>query len=322
MDPTTMSKNQPKEHYVQQRYLKYFSTNLVDHIHVYDKISRSFRDNQPIDRIACEGKFYDIDFETLINELNGEQKKDDILSLQSFMGNTFTDEFLTKEVEPIFDAIDNLIVKINQYGADFKRSIDWVSEGEIRQQISLYMAYQYLRTAAFRDNFLSFLNNGHVELQNLNTQKEVGKLAHLRILLDQPLVSSIAQVIYFGVWNLGKAFNGQVFFTSDNPIHLIVDASKPQKIFSNILLLSYPLSPEIMLMVWSPSIANRLGYKDYLNQIVQVREDRIDWFNSQRVMGAKRFVCCSTNQLKTAERMMSEFDKLSPEEYRKRFYKI
>jgi len=66
-----VSKKSPQEHYVQQRYLKYFAgDDKKTTIYVFDKKKNEIRNDQPINRIACEGGFYDIDIDKIVCDHN------------------------------------------------------------------------------------------------------------------------------------------------------------------------------------------------------------------------------------------------------------
>lgn len=319
-----MSKKRTKEHYVQQRYLRLFACDVEKQkIHVYDKVSKIIRRNQPIEGLACEGGFYDIDFEKYAEENKGRLNQQAFDLFRENIEDTFTDFLLSDYFEPLFDFIDDLV---NRYkggelsiGSDFSSTI----KADQRRQISRYITFQHLRTAAFRDYYIELIDQGK-QSETISVQKnsELAKLLHSKMLFNNDLVNAITDTIYSGIWILGQAPEGKVLYTSDNPIHLITDVNKKAGIFSDVIFVSYPLLPGLILMIISPITAKRLGFDESEYKIVDLKREGVDWFNKQRIAGAYRVVLCSNNELDRAPEMHTEIAGLSVEELMHKFYKL
>jgi hypothetical protein len=319
-----MSKKRTKEHYVQQRYLRFFACDAdKQKIHVYDKVANIIRRNQPIEDVACEGGFYDIDFEKYAEENKGSLNQQAFDLFRKNIEETFTDNLLSDYFEPLFDFIDDLVNLFKagelSIGSNFTSTII----ADQRRQISRYIAFQHLRTAAFRNYFIELIGQSNQsETTSILRNPELTKLLHSKMLFNNELVSAITDTNYSGIWILGQAPDGKVFFTSDNPIHLITDIDKKAGIFSNVIFVSYPLLPGLILLIISPKTAKRLGFIESENKIVDLKREGVDWFNKQRIAGAYRVALCSNNELDRAPEMYTEIAGLSGEELTRKSYKL
>lgn len=319
-----MSKKRTKEHYVQQRYLRFFACDAKKNkVHVYDKVTRNIRLNQPINGIACEGGFYDIDFEKYTEEIKEGIDQQAIDLFKKNIEENFTDKFLSDFVEPLYNFIEGLVSHFKAGESSLSPSVDSLISVQQRMQISRYITYQYLRTAAFRDYFLTLINqNDGKDAASIQRNTELAKLIHSRTLFNGELANGITETISSGIWILGQASGNDVFYTSDNPIHIITDVDKKPGILSDVIFVSYPLLPHLILLVISPKTAKRKGFDEFENQIVDMKSGINNWFNQQRIAGAYRVVLCSNKEIVKAAELHNEVADLSREELNRKFYRI
>lgn len=309
---------------MQQRYLKMFSCNdQKTKIHVFDKTTNTIRYDQPIKRIACEGGFYDIDFTKYLKYIEKSQYtiNSQALSLLMTLGNSFTDTFLSNTVEPLYEAIDFFITQYKQNSLPINSHVEFIATGENRMQFANYLTFQFLRTTAFRKYFLELINQDSPEF--LDPQEiensDLIKLIHSKYLFQADMVNKITETIFFGLWMFGKSPSNLTFYTSDNPVGIVTDISKFSGIFSNVLQISYPILPELILLIMPP---NKVEYEEFANKIVEVKVEAVNYFNFQRVMTADRFVCCSKKQLDEAKVFHENSSHLSRMEKNLKLYKM
>lgn len=314
-----MSKICSQEHYVQQRYLKHFSSDEQNkHIHVFDKLKNEVRYNQPIDRIACEGGFYDLEIDKIVNG-NDEISKELEGAIEK-LGKNFIDKYLTNYIEPLFDFVDDIIVHFAngniRPGSQVRKLLDY----RIRNNISNYITYQYLRTLSFRNLFTNLLmqENKMQDLSLINSEQI--KLLHSKILVELEPSYSIQKSIEEGIWILCQVEQKYILYTSDNPIYVLSDNHKKPGIFTDVLLVSYPLSPKLLLLIMSPSTAKRKNFLKYSNKLMSLHKGGIDYFNNMVVSGAYRSVYFSRKEFKDAKRFYNYEAKLSKDEVISRFY--
>lgn len=316
-----LSKKSTLEHYVQQRYLKYFASNLKQlSVFVFDKAKNEIRCNQPINHIACEGGFYDINIDKIIIGQEGFNQEIRLFFKQ--IGKDFTDKYLSSYIEPLFNFIDNLVNQFTNKELCLNSHVQSIQEEYNRNQISFYITFQYLRTVAFRDYFQDLLNQNNKNRDFLFDEKnsEYLKIIHTKFLFNNNLVSAIQKSIAGGVWILGQVGKGSVLYTSDNPVYVLADFQKEPGIFTNVLLVSYPLTPNLLLLIMSPETADRLEYKELENRLVELNPGAIDYFNHQRVTGAYRSVFCSNKQMDKAMHFHSTDLNLSREDKISQFF--
>ncbi len=287
-----MGKKTTQEHYVPQRYLKLFASDVEKtKIEVFDKVKNEIRSNQPIDRVACEGGFYDINLDNIFKRNNVENPlvNDFLQKIES----NFTDTYLTDFVEPLFSFIDDVVNQFLSGKLVTNQSyVTLLKNKQIKNKISYYITYQYLRTRWFRDYFLNLIYQNGKDLNTLfdGRSSDIDKLIHLNIILDYQEVQIIKNTIESGIWILGYIKGSKVFYTSDNPICVIPNVDEKPSVFSDVILATYPILPNLILMVMSPKIAKRFGFELLNNKIKEIKQDAIDYFNNQRVSGAYRTV--------------------------------
>jgi hypothetical protein len=344
-------KKATKEHYVQQRYLKYFASNAEKNkIQIFDKVKKEVRCDQPIDRVASEGGFYDIDIDKLVIDEKIDPSIIDWFKsrvygnfcdvpppvggdlrvapgrthrcaptteipedpFKSSLESNFTDAFLSNFVEPQFDFIEQLVSQVINKDRKLNSYMPLIQKGEpIREQISFYMTYQYLRTPAFRDH-MYLINLISENLPLTENNPDLVKLKHSEFIFDKR-AKEFQSTIESGIWILALTKGDKVFYTSDNPIYVLEDIDKKRGVFpDNIIQISYPLSPNLMLLIMSPLTSERLGYNEFENEITEpINSKVVDYFNRMRIAGAYRTVFCSKNQFENVVDFQNSIDGLS-----------
>lgn len=279
------------------------------HIHALQKEKNIVLHDQPIERVACEGGFYDIDFAEYerIAKTNKFEINYDVLSNLSTNNESIrklTDEFLTYYAEPLFDAINEIINRY-KYRNVFRNPIsDAIQSPELRAKISYYIAYQYLRTDYFRMFMTEIMLMNDSELtrnKEVLDIKLIKSILQMRTLFNFTFIDKMAKAIYSGIWTLISNNTCWPYYTSDNPIVVIQDTSKDIKIFSDVLMITYPLLPSLMLLITSPKLS--LGFQNYNNCLMDATESSIFYMNKQRLLFSKRFIYSNDDSFTQANSM-------------------
>ena len=151
----------------------------------------------------------------------------------------------------------------------------WFISEEDKQKLSFHLMLQYLRVSSIRsllEGFSDILSQilhdmgASQEMIDQNTlSKEQASLVHAQLMFDKDN-DDIYNGFYFKKWLLLINRTNQPFFTSDSPIG-IKSCSKLYKMDSPGLNspnveVSFPISPNLMLMMSDERVFKSIGAKD------------------------------------------------------------
>lgn len=167
-----------------------------------------------------------------------------------------------------------------------------------REEVSLFIAVQYLRTADTR-SILGAL--GSVDPRD---SEEHARL-HTNLLWDLPIVHSIRDRIKKSIWIFGRNKTEVPFITSDNPVSFKTPNNR-QWIRTGVLspgvYAVYPLSPDIVMYCHDRSYGwEKFSKFDCCLSPVQFTETLVEGDNSGQVFMASRFVFSQMNKFESAK---------------------
>lgn len=289
-----MHKNQKQDHFVQQRYLKYFSFGSErTHIFAYDKDKDEVQ-RPAINRTACERGFYDIDLAKYHSEVEKNEYRINKSVLQDLMQLTniikSADDLLTNYIEPIFDEIENVIQRHSSRMLMPNPSA--IESAESKARISYYIAYQYIRTRRFREWLVEKISTkdvveelGYEEL--LGMPKQTRKILHTMTLLNNELLEHIANTINEGIWIFGTNRTDEPFITSDHPV-VVKQGMSAKTIFADVGGIVYPLTPKLVLVIYPPTSKDIKDLKG--NEFYSVKNKGVDYFNGLQKEQAGKYI--------------------------------
>lgn len=278
-----------KQHYVQQSYLRRFSPNEKQ-IYVYDKVlGKDFPNG--ISDVAQESHFY-----RLPDNLKTEDGKP-----------ISVDDPLI--VEKAFQKIEG---RANQ---DIQTLIE-LSAGasipaEIRANLSVFLAIQFLRTRAYRnlvvetaEKFMRAVarelikkNFGEESLKytpKISFKDNAAGLFQSQQIFNFDKLDGFAEVLYNHIWILCINDTGRPLYTSDNPVVMhtpLKDQLPAVGIASPGIEIAFPLSSSRIL-----TLADREVYgfheSPYDGKIRQLEAENVTYYNSLQVLDSERQIYC------------------------------
>ena len=293
-----------REHYVPQRYLKYFANN--ERFYVYDKEKLEPRPGN-IGDYACERYFYDIDFYAIKNDIlesNPNFSFDPIIEKQiQTLDPQHIEHWFANNVEDwLFKPIDKIITTYTMYTPSHIESIPVLTETEINY-LSLYMALQVIRTKEFRESLtelyerlpqllirkLTKPQEDHFALDSFNIKvptENHKKVLHSEIITDPVIVANLALTFRGKLWVIGYNDSNIPFVTSDHPVvkhgHLGLHG------FNSLgAEVCFPLSPNLILLLFDPGIFG--SRTEIHNHFTKVLPNEVTFYNSLQAAQCYRY---------------------------------
>ena len=278
-----------KQHYVQQSYLRRFSSNEKQ-IYVYDKVlGKDFLSG--ISDVAQESHFY-----RLPNDLKTQDGKP----------INAEDPLI---VEKTFQKIEG---RANQ---DIQTLIELPVEASIptetRENLSIFLAIQFLRTRAYRNLVVETAeklaqaialdaikeNFGEEALKyapKISFKDKAAGLFQSQQIFDFDKLAGFAEVLYNHIWILCINDTGKPLYTSDTPVVMhtpLKDQLPAVGIASPGIEIAFPLSPSRVL-----TLADREIYgfheSSYDGKIRELKAENVTYYNSLQVLDSERQIYC------------------------------
>jgi len=336
-----------KQHYIPQYYLRNFSSD-GEMLFIFDKPSaRIFQ--SPILQIGQERYFYNTNATDLqvtkdayeqdreafaerlreiiensgdewqINQFQKEREQPDFWdNLYEIATNPQYME--TKILAPHENKSASLLKQVMRE-IDKRKRIKRVH----KQDVSVIMAIQYLRTPKYRnwniDLQQKVMNELIKEMEDYDPEDEI-RITYDRnfedrittsALLDPSYYGAIAQAFHSHIWKIGVNNTPQPFYTSDAPIvlhgHLNhITGNNGTGILSPGVEVAYPLSPSLIFLLYKRSF-----FEDKItdeNRCVELSQDEVEFHNVLQVEHSRRQIYCSTNAFSLATEMCFKNPKL------------
>ena len=297
-----MAEMKPKknQHFVPKFYLREWCKPGTDQVFVYDNTTKiSWPCN--IDKIAAENYFYDFDLkeffsEETVNALcsSGIAPNGRLQIIENMFSENLEGPFATHFAE--------IIEKARESTPWIRRECYFVSS-EIKEALSVYLAFQFFRTKAIRSfikesgdriaQFARRLGAPEEKIEEITLSKERAKRIHNRMLLDKEQIMKSAYLFYRLTWILGVNKTNGLFYTSDNPIalrgHEKTDHLHGVGLSTPGVEIAYPLSPDLILVMVDGEYHKHVQPKDRRYFEIS-RLENIMYYNSLTTFNAQRFV--------------------------------
>jgi hypothetical protein len=315
-----------KEHYVPQRYLKHFSSG--NKFFVYDKERKQQRPGNIRD-YACERYFYDVDFDTLKEEVLEEHPEfvfeSEMEEVIRNIDKQHIEHWFGQNVETwLFNPIDRIITSYMMCNPQKIDSVSVLTDMEMNY-LSLYMATQVVRSKEFRESMSEIHERRPLLLmkKRAKAQEEKNaidsielkiksenhkKLLHAQFLMDPDLMADFAIPFREKIWMIGCNQTDISFFASDNPIVKFGHQGK-QGFNSKGIEIFFPLSTKIILILKDPET---FWYEnEFHNHFVKVTPDEVEFYNSLQVQQSYRYIFDKAGDFALVHNMMKRNPALS-----------
>lgn len=314
-----------KEHYVPQRYLRYFAND--NKFYVYDKEKVQKRPGNVSD-YACERYFYDVDFEELKQEKIEEdfnfQFDPEIEEIIKTIDIQHIEHWFGENVETwLFNPISKISSTYNMANPKKLNTLSVLTDDEMNY-ISLYLATQMIRSKEFRENvkeiyermplFLMKKRGGIKERELADSIKlqikneNYLKLIHAQYLMDEEMMANFAIHFRNKIWIIGYNKTDTPFITSDNPIvkygHLGM-----QGVNSKGIEIAFPISTKLILMLLDSEMFGAL--QPFHNHFFELQPEEIKYYNSLQIQQSYRYVFGKEDDFELAETIMKDNPVLS-----------
>ncbi|NKF05283.1 DUF4238 domain-containing protein [Clostridium gasigenes] len=303
------------QHYVPQCYLRYFSQTRkkISKVSLFDKKKCVIRENQNIEKVASERFFYDIDFETVINEANESGIKldsEDIEIIKKIdkqqMEHTFSD-FIESEM---FVPIKEIVTSYTMMTKSSYSTRDVITEDK-REKIAYYLAMQFLRTKKTKELMVQIyetIKTGRIKkkLRLMNVMDDFSddfkiklkdsqiNLRHNILLMDPEIVMGIESVFLSCIWFIAVNETEISFCTSDNPV-VKNGRLKEQGLSTKGMEIIFPLTPKLALV---------MRERDYFsstlkaeNKFFNIDEKYVHYCNLLQLQQSYRYIYSKYNDL-------------------------
>ena len=271
------------QHYVPQGYLRNFSTK--DQIFAYDKSERrKFKTN--VRNVAAETYFYDSDE---LEKITGDRQ--------------FIEKYLRRSEALYADLVRGLIESLD---AGTFRTIKPIT----RHFMSVYMILQMIRTKEamlfghhMAEAFVNMTKNAHRDaglppptsehiLAGQSTA-EIARDNHQLALLDGGQIKMMAGIIYQHIWVIKRAYQDEVFFTSDNPFgkrpHIKGGWRSMCGIQSEGIEIAFPFSSRYLLSLYERTHFKKMAILDGCVKDLWCSDNMI-YYNQFQIVASTRYV--------------------------------
>jgi len=320
------------QHYVPQVYLRYFASS-DEKIYIFDKKKLQTR-FQHIKHAACQNYFYDIDFDTLVEESKDElgEFTDEEIEEMKKIDEQYLEKFFSKTIEmslPKF--FDKILASFNFIQRDKYHKTQILTKNQ-KFEFSFLISFQLLRTKEFRNTinqaYLTFIETLLKKFHNLSLEgvlmeirKELESLHHAAFLMNNEFIEQIANIINNYIWIFGINRTEIPFYTSDNPI--VKNGHADKSFYGNAGLASkgveiaYPINSKLILLIREKSYFS--NFKDNNLKFYELNnKENIKYFNSLQVFGSNRQIFCRSDNFKLVREILNEYPEYRKED-RKRF---
>lgn len=289
-----------KEHYIPQCYLKRWG-NEKKQLYVYDIVAqKSWKSN--IQDVACENKFYDINYSglsnlaiTLLREVGIDPEKDP----------QFIEHFFAKIIEDNYaECLTRLVdVDITPW---YEKNCFFINEID-KIMFSFNLVFQSIRTKSFRKS----IHNSSVCMEKLlkdlgcteevikrHTTDLVGeKNIQGNMFFDINHICNLAAHYLRLTWILGRNKTKTPFYTSDNPIGTCPHVKDPflpmNGIASTGVEVFFPLSPQHILLMYDGEYHRSIQAYDRRFYSIE-EEELIERYNMLCVYNSSQYVIANT----------------------------
>jgi hypothetical protein len=288
--------NFPKwyQHSVSRFYLDGF-TNKDGHLFVYPKATmRPFRSGPR--KVSGEAYFYDYPH-NLVLYMEEEDKH--------FLEDRFND-FETK----FSIAMSSFLKKLqNDDGLIVRNAGKRTLSHNERGWLSWFVALQWMRTKEARRLILQIKRLKSKQDPSQSFEEDMAGLYQGEVIFD-PAMPTFVQLLECGEWRIGLNTTDMPFYTSDTPVVAcgIRDGERCRTLFdlfSSFDRLYLPLSPWIMLTIYSPR-RFKVGHRRANRTELVSRHSQITAYNSLQVLHSLHEVYSGSRDFSVADQVCRE----------------
>ncbi|SHH24142.1 DUF4238 domain-containing protein [Clostridium grantii] len=326
-----MSNLVKNQHYVPQRYLKYFANNIIKkgktiaRLNIFDKEKAQIRYNQNVESIASERFFYDVNFETLIKEAEEEEidiEQEYIDLVNHVDKQTIEHTFATKVETTMFNPIAEIVTSYIMLKKEAYLYTSVIHESK-KPTIAYYLSLQLIRTKEFREKLIQIHEkvpsllirknlSGEIEEELLNNVKFKLKksrinMYHNQALLDTERIQEYSMCFLNHIWFIAVNETPISFCTSDNPLVLYGHLGE-NGIKSKGVEIVFPISSKLALIMRELEYFNNDIYLN--NKFVDVDESFVLYCNSLQVHQSYRCIFSNNKDFVFAKKIIEENPKL------------
>lgn len=295
------------QHFVPQCYLRKFGDSN-EKVNVFDKSKNEIRFNQPINNIASQRFFYDIDFEEInkVIEDKGIQIPEDIKNDVLNIDKQHLEKWFSNVVEPLLIKIINNIESTYNLVNDDKLYEIEVINNKMKSELLFLLSVQIMRTMEFREAFVNQTPNmllkvikklecgNGLDFEDLELEyrKEVKPLLHAKLILDDDMNKTIMESLSRHIWYIGVNLTKMPLYTSDNPIvkcpHKFEDGKSHSGLASEGIEIIYPITSRLALIMREREYHEQ--YSLFENKFKKLTINDIIIYNSLQVEQSYRTV--------------------------------
>ncbi|MCU7695273.1 DUF4238 domain-containing protein [Haoranjiania flava] len=303
-----MTKENVRQHFIPQCYLKNFSEN-EKFVFVYSKTNDKKGYAQSIAKTAYKDYFYAIPEKYLNKEI--------LLDIDS---NFIEKKILAENIESLYSELLNKIVQAASAWT-FSKSKKEIFTNKERDLFAALIAIQYLRMPNIRDMYWQAQRkaqkerneivqafkkvNGDIddsEAVALNIDDDYAPVLHSGLFLDEKLIADMQALLIKKNWRYRVATNGTVF-TSDNPILLKPHLKNQIAFYEGFAMkgveVIFPISKNIILTIWDEAVFP--NYKSENNAFSVLTDAELRQYNCYQYIWANEEVYSTRNDFKLIE---------------------
>ena len=312
-----MAQKKKKQHYVPQFYLNAWSIPESHQTYVYDKETDFCRVNNITD-VAMENGFYDVVPEDVISKEVLDWFCEKGIPVKQGQSQGLEDGF-AEVIEKEFSEILHTIIQRAHEATPWHIKNCYFFSEEQKGILSVYLAFQYLRTKSVREGILELSDKMNQALDNMGVppampgertiSKKQAKNMHVKMLLDERLLTQITMGFYRLTWILGINRTDSKLYTTDNPIavypHIKRGSMYLGGIVSEGIEAFFPLTPKLVLMMIDGSFHTQYASQD--RRYMEITNGAfIDRYNKTLALQAERAVFSVDGEFDLLQKMKKE----------------
>ncbi len=316
-----------QEHYVPQVYLRRFCLSAEHgkpHVNIYDKLSDQIRVNQPLNKVASERYFYDIDLIAYNRKLQEEGKPtlDELFPGFEKIDPQYIEHMFGRGIEGAYEThIGKVIDKLETQGEWWINNCFAITPEE-KIFFALWASHQFVRAKSFRET-LSKLHQASAkvisEYSNIGipddekvtvsarTDKEAKRAMHIDMIMNTETITHLAEIIYSHSWIFMINRTNRPFITSDNPVFTIPhDFSRGHSgsgLASPKVEVFFPLSPSVAISM----LEKHCGLEKYNRRCTSCSDsDMVMKYNYLTLANAYRIIISNSENMSPYQTHMKE----------------
>ncbi|MBX9839197.1 MAG: DUF4238 domain-containing protein [Silvanigrellaceae bacterium] len=293
-----------KQHFVPRGYLTNFTSN-GQKIYAFDKYENKSYPTS-INDIAQKNCFYDLP--------------------QKMVEDDFQNKKIIEEILAKFDSIHASNLKDVLKRLSSKKRLF----SEQKEILADFAALQYLRTNDFRKNSINVFNDmnskifdmftNHTNIENsleknqikLEMDKSDHVIHHTNLMFSYELFETIKNSLLSHFYIIGCNNTNIDLYTSDSPIVLYSHNKEypyGRGFCAPGIEVFFPISNDYIISYFERSYFKDLSIPN--NPFIDLKDRNIEYYNSQQVIEAERFIYCRSDNFSFAKEVISKYPEIA-----------